>query len=282
MPKRKKASKKKSKRSKYCCKRVTKSDEDGGEGGALVISQNCFLDYMAGTLSFRAHFIKGYFSKEEMMKLREKLLACPESYWETRSDGRGERRQMYTGRWVERCKDKIHPAGLAGKLEAKAQFPILRDLLQQLGEKATLLLKLKRPDIYFVLQEAGIQILDFGSFHLFMCPAGRSLSHLDSQDFISFIFLIYVKPDCGGKGLELTQANVSFPMEIGDVCLLDSDSLSHGSANFDGAENANALHEEDRLVGLFIIHRRLIHLLGVNPEDTKRENYSTRTVPIKQ
>jgi hypothetical protein len=212
-----------------------------------------------------------------MLKLQTLLLSCPKAYWEKKPDRRGERRYLYTGHWKHRFYDQIYPAGKAGKLEVIN--PILKDFLVMLGERATVLLELKRPDVYLPMKEAGLHIQDFGTFHLFMCPAGYSEPHQDTNDFIAFIFMIHIEEKAGGCGLHIGGCGSNFNLRIGDVVLLDSDVFWHGSQSYVGNENTTEVTKHDRLVGLFIIHRKFMILKGLPEEDMERETYGYRTKP---
>jgi hypothetical protein len=288
-PKRKKnpSKKKKSKKkSKFACKRVrmafnTKELADffvSSEGGK-VYNQNCFLDVDWAGMSHRAHFLKKVFTVDEMNELLRLLLSCPKKYWEKKPDKRGERRYLYTGHWKHMNYDTIYPAGKAGKLEVLQ--PILKDYLEKLGERATEILKLKRPEVFEALESSGFSLQDFGAFHLFMCPAGYSEMHQDTNDFIAFIFLINIEASSGGDGLHIGGCGVNFNMRVGDVLLLDSDVLWHGSTSYVGNEDITQVTNKDRLVGLFIVHRKFMRAKGMSWDKMKRETYQDRTIPKK-
>jgi hypothetical protein len=283
--KKKRRKKKKNKKSRFACKKIelkfkAKRDMMVTCEGGKVYNENVFLDVYCAGESYRAHFIKKFFTVDEMLALQSLILSCPRSYWERRSDDkRGDRRHLYTGHWKHRFFDLTYPAGKAGKIEIKMETPILKKMLEMLGLKATQLLILKRPDVYIPLLDHGFALQDFGAFHLFMCPAGCSYMHVDKNDFVAFVFLIYIEEKAGGEGLHIGGCGVNFNLRIGDAVLLDSDVLWHGSETYEGEENIADITKHDRLVGLFIIHRKYMGMKGMPEEDMERETHGWRTKP---
>ena len=150
--------------------------------------------------------------------------------------------------------DPIHPAGRAGKDAASRAF--LRELMAPLAEVASDLLRKYRPSVVEILPPGPD---DFGIFPLFMCPAGLSKLHRDKNDMISFLFLIRAEKGKKG-GLELGGLELGLKWEVGDVIIIDSQTLPHGSRDYGG-------DSKERMVGLFIIHKSMLRVRGVSNED---------------
>jgi hypothetical protein len=68
----------------------------------------------------------------------------------------------------------------------------------------------------------------FGLFHLVMFPCRVAKMHKDRNDYISFLFLIFMEKNCGG-GLELGGMSHCCDWQLGDCILLDSDQFAHGT-----------------------------------------------------
>jgi hypothetical protein len=185
---------------------------------------------------------------------------------------RGKRREKagktyvaITGEWDElghcnplKKKHKVHPAGKAGKLEFKEGTTVLLDALKPLAAKASDCLRKYRPDVEEVI---GPLTFPFDRYHLFMCSEGGSGFHRDPKDYVSFIFVI----ECSGKRgiLELGGLGDAFKFSVGDAILLDSRALEHGTIGE---------IEEGRKVGLFIVHRTFLYLLGVEKDKVHNSN----------
>jgi hypothetical protein len=282
--------KKKKKGSKFKCRRaiikLTKTSKSNREyaadGDCRFVSSNFYLEVKCICKVFRAHFLKAIFSESDMLELKEAIYSCPSKYWEIKSDKRGYRRFLYSGFWNAQGQKKIYGAGKAGKLELDTQTPILRSILKRLGEKATELVLLKRPDVYISMKEAGKLDNEFGIFHMFMSPAGGAGMHKDNNDYISCIFKIHQEQDTKGGGLEIGGAKICFNLKVGDVVIMDSDSLWHGTRGYQGNEVVEISSKTDRLMGIFLIHRTFAGILGVERDDLVREDYKTKTVPMKQ
>ena len=229
----------------------------------------------------RAHFVKQFFSVKEMEMLHETLHSC--DYWKRKEDKRGDRPETIMGVWPARghCNpgDPTYPAGFGGKYEDKLQYPILTPVLERLGEKATLLVKEKRPDIYNLLKGENQLCSNFGLFHLFLSPLGFSLFHKDSFDYVAFIFGVHVNPNSTGGALEIGGSKRAFNIRVGDVLMLDSDALWHGSRDYQGDEDPFFPHEDDRMVGIFVLHRTFLKLRGVEWDTMLREDFGSRTIP---
>ena len=86
--------------------------------------------------------------------LHKTLHSC--DYWKRKKDKHRDCPETIMGVWPAQghCNpgDPTYPAGFGGKYEDKLQYPILTPVLERLGEKATLLVKEKRPDIYNLLE----------------------------------------------------------------------------------------------------------------------------------
>ena len=78
-------------------------------------------------------------------------------------------------------------------------------------------------------------------------------------------------PPSGGA-LEIAGSGLAFNIQCGDVCIMDSDALVHGSRHYTGGP-------EDRIVGIFILHRSVLRSLMVPKGDLVREIYLERTIP---
>ena len=246
-------------------------------GSGKRIDKNTFLDANCGGKSCRAHFFKKFFSEDEMLRLKDRLLQCPKQYWERKTDKRGTRRFLYSGHWKHRFYNLAFGAGKAGKLEL--ENPFLKNILVELGKKVSReALSLKRPDVYLPIREAGFEEQDFGMFHLFMCPAGRSFMHTDDNDFVSCIFSISLGSG-DGDGLHMGGCGVDFNLRVGDLVIADTDIFFHGSPSYQGNEHPKIISENDRLVGLFILHRKFMIMKGVPADDLEREPYEFRTIP---
>jgi hypothetical protein len=99
----------------------------------------------------------------------------------------------------------------------------------------------------------------FGLFHLFMSPAGVADDHRDSNDFVSFLFVLKKEEGKGGA-LELGGLGVALNYSVGDCIIIDSRALLHGTRGYWG-------EEEERIVGLFVAHRSYLYKQGVTKEE---------------
>jgi hypothetical protein len=79
--------------------------------------------------------------------------------------------------------------------------------------------------------------------------------HTDPNDLISFLFLIQMDANCGG-GLEIGGTGNCIDWKVGDAILLDSAGLMHGTRNYTG-------DTDNRLVGIFIIHKNYLRINGI-------------------
>jgi hypothetical protein len=257
--------------------RITKSFKEKKKtetyGSVYSLTSNTFIDVNFWGLSGRAHFVRGFFSQNEIKTLHNLLLQAPSKYWERKEDKRGYRRFLYSGHWKHRFYHQSYPAGKAGKLEITN--PYLRDTLVIMGQKISRALFHLRPDICQPLIQAGFQEQDFGFFHLFMCPAGKSVMHTDDNDFISCLFVIH-QGRGRGNGLHLGGCQFNLDMTEGDLVIMDSDVFFHGTPSYTGREDPQNKSEYDRLVGLFIIHRKFMIMKGVASEQLERSSFFQR------
>jgi hypothetical protein len=109
--------------------------------------------------------------------------------------------------------------------------PFLKDTLVAMGKKVSQALLHLHPDICEPLIQAGFQEQDFGFFHLFMCPAGKSIMHTDDNDFISCLFVIH-NGEGMGKGLHLGGCGFNLNMMERDLTIMDSDIFYHGTPSY--------------------------------------------------
>ena len=105
--------------------------------------------------------------------------------------------------------------------------------------------------------------------------------HYDRNDFISVLVMIHLDDDQRG-GLEIGGIDLAFNLKIGDVLILDTDQLCHGTEEGydDSLEDVLSVSATDRLVGLFIIHRSYLRLFGVDPNTLCREKIEALTIPV--
>jgi hypothetical protein len=238
-----------------------------------IINKSTYLEVGERTRVYKAHFLKGFFTEDTMRELADTLFSV--DYWEHKEDKRGERGFLFSGEWCQQAHyrygiDHSYPAGKGGKKEA--QEPIIRDMLESLGRKASALIPKYRPDVYLTLKEGEVERCnDFGLFHLFMCPAGSASMHIDSNDYICAIFLIHVGERTKGGGLEIGGCDVCFNLRIGDIILMDSDLLWHGTRGYCGFEDPLLVSRSDRLIGIFIIHRPYLRLNGISKEQVQKQ-----------
>lgn len=196
----------------------------------------------------KAIFISSVFEKSEV----EKLCALLDSYdelWEFKKDKtRGPKKYFTTGEWNalghHLPNEPAYPAGKAGKMIASNPFKFeeLDSKLKEFSTTATKLVCKHRPDIV-----AGLNCEQYyGIFHLFIAPRGESRLHKDKDDKLSFLILL--KSDGKGGELELGGTKFAISWKVGDVIILDSASILHGSRNFEG-------DKKNRIVGDFIIKK---------------------------
>jgi hypothetical protein len=79
--------------------------------------------------------------------------------------------------------------------------------------------------------------------------------------------------------LEIGGTGYAFNIREGDICIMDSSSLYHGSRDYNGAEDPSEANLTDRVVGIFILWKSYLQLKGVPKTDVGREDYLVRTKP---
>ena len=117
--------------------------------------------------------------------------------------------------------------------------------------KASQYLRRKRLECIWILLPDDI----FGDFHLFIAARGKAKMHKDRNDYLAFLFLVSAKTGQGG-GLEIGGTGHSFEWKVGDAILLDSADLFHGTRQYLG-------DSEERVVGIFIIHKNYLIINGI-------------------
>jgi len=223
-----------------------------------MVKTNRYIEYIEvgkGNQKFKAHYIRGVFAKHEMQELAQAL--DESKHWEHRKDKtRGDKDFFITGRWAAQGHarhgiDHDYPAGKAGKSDQTERNNVkINEILARLSVKASMILRKYRLDIFNVVD--GLDS-PYGLFHLFMTPRGVSKMHRDKNDLISLMFLMR-KSKNGGE-LEMGGTDHGIDWDIGDVILLDSSKIPHGTRSFDVAKDS-------RMVGLFIIHKSYCRLHG--------------------
>ena len=235
-----------------------------------AVNRNMFLRVRSASFVYRCHFVKNVFSTQEMENLLNVMKRC--DYWQARDDARGVRETTITGMWAEQGHSTpvypLHPAGVGGKSEECMET--LNILLRKLAKILEPIIERKRPDVYEVLREHGLLDLGIGMFHLFMSPIGSCRMHKDKNDFLSVV--VGITTPAAGGALEIGGSGYCFNIRCGDILILDSDSLYHGSRHYSGTP-------EERVVGIFILHRSVLRLKNVPKEDLEREKFVDRTLP---
>ena len=187
------------------------------------------------------------------------------SLWQFKDDTKRGPKPFYFARnWTARghgvSGGEVFQAG--GKVNSNALYEErkeVEDILLDLCPHVCQLLKKYRPDITNLFQNYTENDPDFlfGYFHLFMAAQGLSTMHKDSNDLISFMFVIKQKEEAGGE-LEVGGTNKAIAWEVGDGIFMDTADLFHGSRQFEGPE-------EERLVGLFIIQKPFMRVKKLLP-----------------
>jgi hypothetical protein len=245
---------------------ILRKDRQKRAEEVYTYNKNVFISIACGKKEdpdlFRAHFVKGFFDEKEISALHKELERS--NYWEPREDVRGSRPTTIVGQWTARGRnrqaaDPIHPAGRGGLAEQTSNGA-LSLLLEKMGRKLSCLVAKKRGDIDGVLREYNLTELGFGFFHLFMAPRGYCEMHNDRNDFISVCVGINT-PKKGGA-LELGGTGLAVNIMRGDVLIMDSDQIYHGSAPHQGEENPSLLNPQDRIVGIFICWRKFLRIKG--------------------
>jgi len=165
-----------------------------------------------------------------------------------------------TGRWCAQGHfrpdiDKTYLAGKAGKLDGPDGFPEINKFVRQWGVDASLLLRKFRPDLVPALDQLPEEEKIFGDFPLFMAARGMAKMHTDINDVVSVLFVMKSEPNCGG-GLEIGGSDLVFEWEVGDIIILDSADLVHGTRDYLGSIDS-------RIVGIFILHKSMLRISGI-------------------
>ena len=67
--------------------------------------------------------------------------------------------------------------------------------------------------------------------------------HKDLFNYIAFIFEVHVNPNSTGGALEIGGFKRMFNIRVGDVLMLDSDALWHGSQDYQSDEDSFFSHD---------------------------------------
>jgi hypothetical protein len=220
-------------------------------------------------------------------------------YWEDRVDVRGDRQTLICGTWNAQAHsraglDPLHLAGKGGLLDFINPSLELTGLLKSLGKKLSWVVEKKRPDVYETLLEHCAVDADYGIFHLFMAPRGVCDVHNDRNDFLSiclgvktpkkgyfysYFFYLIIDQFCLGGALEIAGTRRAFNIQQGDILVMDTDQLYHGSMAYEGKENPREPGEDDRVVGIFILWKSYCRWKGIPKQDLEREKFVDHTKP---
>lgn len=244
-------------RVRHCHTPLDRSTKELSEDDDVCrIKHNCILHVDES----QAILIRNVYTPSEMQGLQE-LLACKHhTSWEWRNDqSRGPKSFFISGKWTVQGharpgKDRLYLAGKAGKRPAIQCCQVHTSLLP-LAERAAALLQKHRPDLMHILESLPEEACTVFFFPLFMATLGVANIHKDQNDLISFLFLI--KSDGKGGELEIAGTGKCFSWQVGDAIILDSSALAHGTCDFFGD------CPEDRMVGLFIVHKIVLRLCSV-------------------
>jgi len=223
-------------------------------------SVKCNGRFVEETTGFQAIFVKNVWPKVSMAQLSTFLQSYPGA-WQYKVDKkRGPKYFFITGRWCAQGHfrpdiDKTYLAGRAGKLDVPEGFPEINEFVRQWGVTASALLRKFRPDLVPALDLLPEAEKIFGDFPLFMAAKGVAKMHTDINDVVSVLFVMKSEADCGG-GLEIGGSNLVFDWEVGDVIILDSADLVHGTRDY--LEDINS-----RIVGIFILHKSMLHISNI-------------------
>lgn len=230
----------------------------------LINSSGKYLFQSQGYEFGRAVFLKDMISQESCQSLATHLLEDP-FMWEFRKEPkRGDKDFIITGKWAQQGHgrpgiDHSYTAGKAGNFVAtSSQYTNFNDPMVEAGKHLTSVLNTHRPDLKQALDELPDSEKIFGTFPLFMAAKGAAGMHSDSNDLVSFLILLSTSENCGG-GLEIGGSGCVFNWKIGDGIILDSALLPHGTCNYIGDLS-------ERIVGIWIIHKRLLRLYNISFE----------------
>jgi len=232
-----------------------------------VVSKNQFVDFFDDAVYVgRALYLKKCFPSSLMVKLAS-LLRSEVKFWKTKPDktrGLPEKNYMKSNFTAGRRNMQGHfrpedPSCWAHSLKLPQSFTNSEtfSVLQEVANTATHVLRKYFPDsASFIDNEKYLPSERiFGLFHLFMATTGVTSFHRDRNDYATFHFILESPPNSKG-GLEIGGANLCFKGDVGDALLFDADELYHAPRDYKG-------DPDDRMVGVFIIHKTFLRLLGV-------------------
>ena len=253
----------------------------------LIINESVYLEVQHQknsrvTECYRGHYLKSVFTEEEMKQFQVTLLSCQETHWDSSVDKkRGERAFMFCGGWTQQGHYTFHPAGKGGHYKVEVE-KVLNSVLTSIGKQLSGLVEKYHPDVWNCLEKHKLINVEgqFGMFHLFMCPAESAKMHYDQNDFFSVLVMIHIGKHQVG-GLEIGGLDIAFGFQIGDVLLLNTDQLCHGTRGYYGEEDPSSPFEDDRMVGLFIIHHSYLRACKIPKREMVRETMESRTIPKK-
>ena len=81
-----------------------------------------------------------------------------------------------------------------------------------------------------------------------------------------------------GGALEIGGSKRTFDIRVGDVLMLDSDALWYRSQDYQGNEDPFFPHEDDHMVGIFILHQTFLKLHGVEWNTMLYKDFGSRTI----
>lgn len=228
------------------------------------VSTSTTLLFPLGESLLRVHYFRKCFTSQKMATLR-RLMLSESKFWTEKLDpsrsleSSSLRSYFLAGRWTAQAHDRpgvdsIYWAGSGGSInnfESECTLPFL----EKLAAKASSKLCRFCPELCSKLDSVPYRDV-FGYFHLFMGTAGGSKMHCDRNDLISFLFMIDRSPGPSG-GFELGGTDVVFKFDVGDAIILDSCAFPHGS-------RGDVFSMSNRLVGIFVIHKSMMRILGFN------------------
>jgi hypothetical protein len=217
-----------------------------------------FLDTDTGQPVGNAVYLKAFFTSEECADFTDHITR-DDKMWQYREDhNRGPKDFLITGVWtaqgqVSYGKGKSYAAGVAGKLVASdPALKSFNDPMADWGCRLFALLERFRPDVVSLLSQLPPEEKPIGGFPLFMATRGIALMHRDRNDYLSILVLLKTTLNCGG-GLEIGGSDTCINWDIGDLIILDSAKLMHGTQVYYGDLN-------ERIVGIWIVHKSMLRM----------------------
>jgi len=215
-------------------------------------------------------YINAFFTVEECASLSDHLVTN-DNLWEYREDTKqGPKAYLIAGVWTAQGqtsygKGQTYAAGLAGKWVAEdPDRQSFYDPMASWGVRLCGLLQSFRPDAFSLLQQVPISEKPIGGFPLFMAAQGIAKMHCDNIDYVSILVLIRTtSTDCGG-GLEISGSKTCINWVVGDVIIIDSAKLMHGTQAYTG-------DPDDRIVAMW---------LGICTETFSTRWQTTHTVTL--